>query len=123
MAGPETTIIFVYNADSSPLAQVFDWLHKAALPKTYACNVCRVTYGKFAAKQEWTEFVQSLAFRTVFLHRNEFRERHPELKAIPLPAIFIEEEGLSLKIMATAEELNRPQNAEEMKALILSKLA
>jgi hypothetical protein len=123
MSGPQGTLIFVYNADSSPLAQAVDFLHKTVSPETYPCNLCLVTYGTFLAKPEWMAFVRSLPFRTVLLHRDEFKKRHPELAGTPLPAIYIEKEGSGLKMLADAEELNQPQNMEMMNALILSKLA
>jgi len=43
-------IIFVYNADSSLFANITDFAHKIVSPKTYSCNLCKLSYGKFSMK-------------------------------------------------------------------------
>jgi hypothetical protein len=122
MDSPVTKLLIVFKADSSPIAQTFDFLHKAISPATYQCNLCRVTYGVFVAKKEWKKFIGTLPFPAIFLHRDEFRKRYPKLAAIPLPVIFAEIKGGALKQLAAADELNKPQDLHEMIALIGSKL-
>jgi hypothetical protein len=119
---PTGALIFVYNADSSPLAQAFDFLHKAISPATYACNLCKVTYGTFAIKREWREFLKSLPCRTVFYHRDKFRRCYPRLADAALPAIFTDCEDGGLELLANAQELNAQPSLEALEKVILAKL-
>ncbi|MCF7977351.1 hypothetical protein U5801_08255 [Lamprobacter modestohalophilus] len=43
-------LIFVYNADTGLFNQLADAAHKAFSADTYACNLCRVTYGLLTEK-------------------------------------------------------------------------
>ncbi len=119
---PLRSLIFVYNADSSPLAEAFDFLHKAFSPATYACNLCKVTYGTFGIKKEWREFIQGLPWPAVFYHRDEFRNRYPHLSGTPFPAVFAERNDAGLELLASASELNEQHSVEAMKKLILARL-
>lgn len=118
---PPRALLFVYNADSSPLAQAFDFLHKAFSPATYACNLCKVTYGAFGIKKEWRAFLKGLPCRTVFYHRDEFRRRYPTLAETPLPAIFAERAGGGVEPLVGAEELNAQPSLEALEGVILAK--
>jgi hypothetical protein len=119
---PERALIFVYYADSSPLAQALDFLHKIFSPATYACNLCRVTYGSFRVKKEWQKFIESLPFRTIFYYRDELWHRYPHLAATPLPAIFAEREDGGVELLAGAQELNAQPSVEAMEKIVLAKL-
>jgi hypothetical protein len=119
---PQRCLIFVYNADSSPFAQTLDFLHKAFSPDTYACNLCRVTYGTFGAKTEWKEFINNLPYRTVFYHRDEFQNRYPHLAETPLPAIFQERKDRTVELFAAAKELNELHSIEALERLISARL-
>ena len=118
--GPE--IIFVYNAGSSPAAQVLDFLHKVAAPQTYRCNLCKVTYGTFTKKAEWKEFVASLPYRPVFLYKDQFRRRFPELATVILPAIFLRAEGGIPVVLAGAADINKQHSVEELESLLKTRL-
>lgn len=83
-------IIFVYNADSSLFSSITDFAHKIVSPKTYECNLCKLSYGNFNMKKEWADFVNSLDERTVFLHRNEWYKAYPSMINETLPAVFSE---------------------------------
>jgi hypothetical protein len=121
-AAPLRALIFVYNADSSPLAQAFDFLHKAFSPGTYACNLCRVTYGTFGMKKQWREFIKGLPCRTVFYHRDKFQKRYPHLSGTPLPAIFAEREDGGMELLAGAQELNAQPSLQAMEKALFAKL-
>jgi hypothetical protein len=118
----EVEIIFVYNADSSLGAKVFDFLHKAVSPETYECNLCRVTYGVFAERKEWREFIRKLPFQASFLYRDQFAKRHPQAAATPLPAIFLEPKDGQPALLASAEEINCARTVGDLKALVAAKL-
>jgi len=115
-------LLFVYNADSGVFNQLGDFAHKLISPSTYQCNLCRLTYGNILMKEEWKAFLNSLTFNKVFLFRKGFRIRFPDLKNIQLPAILLESEG-SLRILVSAEELNKLESLSELVEFIKIKVA
>ncbi len=118
--GPE--IIFVYNADSFPGAQLFDFLHRLAAPQTYRCNLCKITHGTFTKKAEWKEFVTSLPYRPVFLYKDHFRRQYPDFATAILPAIFLRAEGGTPIVLVSAGDVNKQHNVEELMRLLESRL-
>lgn len=114
------TILFVYNADSGLFNTLTDIAHKIFAPETYECNLCAITYGNFAMRAEWKEFLETLECELEFLHRDEFTERYPAM-ATPLPAIFFKDGDL-LEPMITADEINACGSTEELKTLIMARL-
>lgn len=85
-------LIFAYGVDGGVLPSIFNYVHKMVSPSTYRCNMCALTYGTFGTKKDWTTFVNTLPYGTQFLHRDEFVEKYPSVKAA-LPAVFIERDG------------------------------
>jgi len=82
-----TRLCFVYNADSGLFNTMADIGHKIFSPQTYACQLCALTHGYFQERAEWRAFVEALEAECEFLHRDEFRQRHPDIEA-ELPAVF-----------------------------------
>jgi len=114
-------IIFVYNADAGFFSTLSDFTHKIFSPETYQCNLCKITYGNFAMKSEWKEFLASLPQQKVFLHKNEFLEKYPQFKNIHLPAVFAHsKEGL--RQIVTAYEINQQKEINDFKNLLIQKL-
>jgi hypothetical protein len=83
-------LVFVYNADSGLFNTVADIGHKLFSPQTYACDLCRITYGLFSVREEWRAFVEGLPVAAEFLHRDQFREQYGEPR-VGLPAVFVRE--------------------------------
>lgn len=52
-----------------------DFAHKAISPATYNCNLCALTYGTFARKQEWADYIKSLPLEVEFIYRDEWKFR------------------------------------------------
>ena len=109
-------VVFVYNADSGLFNTLTDIAHKIFSPQTYECNLCAITYGNFAIRKEWQEFLETLDMELEFLHRDEFIDIYG-LKEIRLPAIFRKTEG-GLQLWITAEEINRCTGIDELKTLL-----
>jgi len=117
----KNTIIFVYNADASVFARVVDYAHKLISPDTYQCSLCKITYGNLGMKQEWKQFIQTLSQTIIFLHKDNFREKYPQLTHISLPAIFVKEDGKIFQLI-TSEEINKQHTIQELENLVQSKL-
>ena len=103
MTGPR--IVLVYNADSGRFNALLDMAHKLFAPETYQCDLCAITHGVFREREAWARFVERLPLPVAYLHRDEFRARHPELSGEPLPLVLLEEEGAPPKILLGAREI------------------
>lgn len=100
-------LLFVYNADSGLGNALLDTLHKTLAPATYACSLCAVTYGAVRMRPEWRDFLRGLPVRSLFLHRNELRQRYPALAGQALPAVFGRASGVAAwQVFLSAQELN-----------------
>ena len=117
------TIIFVFNANATLSAQASDFMKRLLTPDKYQCNLCMVTYSQLGGmKDEWGLFVDSLSEGKEFLHKDEFHEKYPSHKDIPLPAIFLTSDGKTLSVIASREEINDVKTVSEMETLVTKKL-
>lgn len=103
-------LLFVYNAKSDILNSAFDFAHKIISPKTYTCNLCKLTHSNFGEKKEWEEFRKKSSVEMEFLHSNEFEENH-ERVSYPVVIEIIDNE---YKAKISTEELNEINSTEEL---------
>ena len=94
----------VYNAEDGFFNALNDWAHKIFSPETYECTLCQYTFGLTGMLSPWKTFIELQPFRTTFLHRTEFKQAHPEFRALPLPLILVERAG-NLEALVTADEI------------------
>ena len=106
-------LIFVYNADAGIFNAMTDTIHKVLSPSNYKCQLCQITYGLTSMQGAWRDFIDELEIEKTFLHRNEFTEKYPDVKA-ELPAVFIER-GKSIAPFMTANEIGQ---CDDLQALI-----
>lgn len=116
-----TTIIFVYNADSGIFNTLSDMAHKTFAPETYSCNLCAITYGAFGMRSEWREFLESLGRELEFLHRDELVKQYG-IADTDLPALFLKRSERP-ELLITAGEINACTGMPELKKLITDRLA
>ncbi|MFP4131924.1 MAG: hypothetical protein ACLFTX_03955 [Thiohalospira sp.] len=109
-------LVFVYNADSGLFNTVADIGHKLFSPQTYACDLCRITYGLFNVREEWRAFVEGLPVAAEFLHRDQFRDAHGE-PPVALPAVF-QRRGEALEPCLTAEALAACEDVAALEAAL-----
>lgn len=117
----QTTILFVYNADSSIFSQVSDAVQKIISPSSYECNLCMVTYGTVSMKDEWKKYLDTLPFVKEFLHRDEFQEHYPELANTKLPAIFLVRNNIP-SLLISAEDINMQKSVDDLMKLLNDRL-
>jgi hypothetical protein len=116
---PESSLLFVYNDDSGPVAALRSVLHKWLAPETYPCSLCALTYGTTHMRAPWKKFVRQLKPPPRFLHRDEFlREAPPEVKEQPLPAVFRVTPGGRWETVLSATELAGFSSLEDLIAAI-----
>ncbi|MEK7636082.1 MAG: hypothetical protein AAB362_00095 [Patescibacteria group bacterium] len=106
-------LIFVYNADSDFISSLKDITHKVVSPKTYPCNLCRITYPYIAMNKEWKDFIALLPYQVVFLHRDEFGKQYVNQKSMSLPALFVEDAS-DIRLLISNEEINKVKNISEL---------
>lgn len=114
MSQPE--LVFVYNADSGLFNAMADTAHKIFAPKTYNCNLCKVTYGWFTESEHWRAFLSGLDARCTFLHRDEFKAGYPDIN-VALPAV-LHRTGGHLGVCIDAEALNGCQGIDDLIQLV-----
>lgn len=85
------TWVFVYAAESGPVHAALDWAHKLVSPATYACDLCRVTYGIFGRRADWEAALGRLNGEKQFLHGDEFRLAYPD-RALEAPSVWLVED-------------------------------
>jgi len=107
-------IIFVYNADSGRINNWFDIGHKLLSPDTYACNLCSLTHGVFAEREEWKRYRDSIDAELVFLHKDEFEKANDPGTSIRYPIILKELESGELEVLVSTEEINSLNNLDEL---------
>jgi hypothetical protein len=115
-------LVFVYNADGGLFDALSDAAHKALSPSTYACSLCKLTYGLLTEKRAWREFIQSLPVRCEFLHRDAFQrhyaEQHWPAQQCPLPAVLRIPPDGTPRVCIQADALNRCQDLPALMALV-----
>lgn len=116
----DSTLVFVYNADSGIFTGLLDWAHKILSPQTYACNLCAITYDNLGMRREWRDFLKRLPVPVEFLHRDELRARYGIADA-DLPAVY-RRQGDRLERWISAAEINACRSLEALQELISSRV-
>lgn len=93
---------FVYNAETGFFNKMTDFAQKALSPKTYACNLCALTYGTFTIKQEWANYLKKLPLEVEFIYKNEWKFAQLR-EQYPLIALQTDDD---MKVLLEAAELN-----------------
>ncbi len=113
-------LIFVYNANSGLFNTVSDYAHKIFSPKTYECNLCKLSYGNLGMKNKWKKFVNDLPMELEFLHKDEYVKTFPDRKD-QLPCI-LKDMSDNITLMANADEMNKCTTLQQLMELINIKL-
>jgi len=121
MADPHPNLIFVYNADGGVLNAVKDAVHKVAMPATYPCSLCALTYGWVSMNSNWRRFLSSLPHTKVFHHRDDFAVAFPDLSPA-LPVIMLAEGKTPPRVLISADELDAMPDLASLMALVEERL-
>ncbi|MDX1689131.1 MAG: hypothetical protein R3248_14200, partial [Candidatus Promineifilaceae bacterium] len=77
-------LIFVYNAHSGLFNAALDGIHKLVSPESYPCELCALTYGAIAERDEWRQFRRRSEHEMVFYHKDEFEEAYEQTFTYPI---------------------------------------
>jgi len=105
-------VIFVYNADGALFNRLSDFAHKIISPKTYVCDLCKLTHGMLTEKKQRKEFLDQTDRECIFLHSNEFREEYPD-RNDKLPAIYLQD-GEKLSVLYDAKAISKFKDIDEL---------
>lgn len=112
-------LVFIYNAHSGYRSAIIDIAHKMISPKTYDCNLCALTYGRFSEKTTWKKFKQASPFDMEFLHKDEFYAKYVNDRKVEwtFPLVLVASKD-DFKILIDTDELNALKDVGELMALI-----
>lgn len=113
-------VVMIYNADSGLINGIKDYFHKKRNPETYGCNLCLQTFSGISMKKDWKSYIKNLDIPTEFLHKDEFEKKY-NVKDAKYPSAYLQN-GSSMKILISVDEMNKVKSLDEMKDLLSKKL-
>ena len=116
----KVSLIFVYNADSSPINQALDFFYRLFSPETYSCNLSKLTQDKLNVKSEWKLFLDKSKIKAKYYHRDMFAKKYPEIKS-DYPIIF-RQDNSSFKELISPAEINSYFSLKELMDAVSNKL-
>ncbi len=120
MGTHESSLIFVYNADSGLISAFADGISKIISPQTYQCRLCSLTFGTALMKTPWREFVDSLGVPVEFLHRDEFTEKY-EYEDAKFPSAYMKR-GDRLSVFISQQDMDALESLNELMELVRTRL-
>lgn len=114
-------LLFVYAVDGDAFSTLRNVAHKLLSPETYPCKLCGLTYGVVKKEPAWACLEQSLPLQASFLHRDEFKAKHPRLSP-QLPVVLIEEGDGTHRELITAVEIDQCANTAALVSLVRSRV-
>ena len=97
----DTKLIFIYNSKSGFINEITDLAHKMISPETYPCDLYALTYDTFAMKQEWSNYIDHLPMKTVFMYKDKLTEN--VMKNMELPAVFLLKNDSLINVLSEKE--------------------
>lgn len=120
LKGPKK-IILAYNSWGGIMPGTVDFFHKIFMPSSYPCNLCYLSYGTFIMKKDWKNFLDSLPYHKIYLHKDEVRKKY-EPPDFSLPAILLSD-SMHTKLLLSAAEINSVHSLDSLIVLLKNKLA
>lgn len=100
------TFIFIYNAAPGKINGLFDSIHKAVSPQTYACDLCALTHGFAGAHAGWKRFMQHNQHRAdfKFIYRKDAAPyRNAVGRTLNLPAVLLRKSDTTELLLEKAD--------------------
>ncbi len=95
---------------------VLDVAHKIFSPKTYACNLCAITFDTFSENKSWKQFRERSTLNMEFLHIDEFESKY-DIKTFNYPVV-LSVENNNFKEFLSVDTINKIQSVEELTLVI-----
>lgn len=111
----EPTLLLVYHADSGRWNALWDIAHKVISPDSYPCALCALTHGAMSERGVWKSFRERHPGRLDVLHRDEQRQRHPDM-IVATPCIVERLVDGRWRVVATPETIQAMPDVEALVA-------
>tara|TARA_B100001564_G_scaffold354019_1_gene363911 strand:+ start:24 stop:860 length:837 start_codon:yes stop_codon:yes gene_type:complete len=115
----KSELVFIYNAKSGIIISLIDFIHKVISPDTYECNLYAITYGTFAKKDIWEDYIESLPISSIFTYKDKILDK--KLDNVILPAVFQKKNDRFIQLISSVE-LNKLNNLQGLITLLNSRL-
>lgn len=113
-------LIFVYNANGNVSDRMIGAIHKVIQPKSYACDLCKLTHSNLGARKEWKTFLETSSLPIRILYKDAFESEFSE--KIEPPTI-LSYENSRLTCILDKKELGSLNDLEELFVVIKERLA
>lgn len=115
----KSELVFIYNAKSGIINSLIDFSHKVISPETYECNLCALTYGVFAKKEIWLDYIKSLPVNSTFTYKDKILDK--KLDNVIFPAIFLKKNDSFIQIISYLE-LNKFDSLQDLIIVLNSRI-
>ena len=112
-------IYFVYNANDDLFSIIGDFFHKSFSPKTYSCNLCKLSYGPISKKHIWKDFLNNLEFDYSFVYKNHDNLFLSHIQSYPI-ILYTKDDDIN--VLLSKEEINLCKDVEELIFLLNNKI-
>lgn len=107
-------VVFVYNANGDWASRAFDFGHKIVSPKTYRCDLCKLTHGAVFETKPWARFRQQSGINMRFFHKDEFEAQTDQRFTYP---VILLKKG-DYEEFVSAETLSQLKDIQQLIALL-----
>ena len=115
----KSELVFIYNVKSGIINSLIDFTHKVIIPDTYECNLSAITYGTFAKKDIWEDYIESLPISSIFTYKDKILDK--KLDNVILPAVLQKKNDRFIQLISSVE-LNKLNNLQGLIVLLNSRL-
>lgn len=105
-------LIFVYNANSGLLNQLFQSAHKLLSPNSYSCSLCQLTHHSLGQRHIWKQFQKEQKIDFQFLHKDEIDFKTTSKKP-EYPIIYYTSDKRYIPFLK-ANEINELESTKEL---------
>ena len=113
-------LIFIYNANSGVVNSLLDWAHKIFSSNTYKCSLCSITYDNSGKKNEWSNFLEELNIKSLFLYKDHIIN-DKDLKKYTLPCVYLRGPN-DVRLLISSTEMNMFKDLKELISCLRKKL-
>lgn len=109
-------LLIVYNAPSDLFNKSLGLVHKFVHPKSYQCDLCKLTHGPIQEKKEWTSFLSKLKVDWKYVYKDQFHQENLDFRLEALPAIYFSK-NQKLVLLITQQEIGKLDLSQLMKRI------
>ncbi len=116
-------LIFIYAADSGLFNTVTDMAHKIFSPKTYECQLCKISHGWFGMHEQWREGIEEMNVEPEYHHRDRLPVAlADECKNLKFPCILLQDDKDEIQILMTQKEISQLDDIESLLEMLTKKI-